>query len=63
MRKYKIKIGELTSKEAQKYLSGYFGYITIANTRNLENKIFYNLSNEWFSYDIRWKNGNKFKGL
>lgn len=39
--KHKIKIGEITSKEAQKYLCGHIGYIQIANTKNLENKLFY----------------------
>ena len=38
----KIKLGEITSKEAQKYLAGHMGYIKIANTRNLEEKLFYN---------------------
>ena len=38
--KYKIKIGELTSKEAKKYLAGHMGYIKIANTYNLEQKLF-----------------------
>ncbi len=41
MLKHKIKTGELTTKEAQKYLSGHMGYIYIANTKNLESKIFY----------------------
>ena len=26
--------------EAHKYLSGYLGYINVANTKNLENKLF-----------------------
>ena len=30
--KYKIRIGELTSKEARKYLCGHIGYIKYANT-------------------------------
>ena len=38
----KIKLGEITSKEAKKYLAGHMGYIKIANTRNLEEKLFYN---------------------
>ena len=37
-----VKAGTMTSKEAYKYLSGYFGYIKIANTRNLEKRLFYN---------------------
>lgn len=31
----------MTSKEAQKYLAGHLGYIKIANTYNLESKLFY----------------------
>ncbi len=37
---YKIKNGEITSKEAKKYLAGHNGYIKIANTYNLEKKLF-----------------------
>lgn len=37
-----IKAGTMTSKEAYKYLSGHLGYIKIANTRNLEKRLFYN---------------------
>ena len=40
--KEKIKQGEITSKEAKKYLAGHMGYIKIADTYNLENKLFYN---------------------
>lgn len=40
--KEKVRQGEITSKEAQKYLVGHLGYIKIANTYNLENKLFYN---------------------
>lgn len=39
--KYKIKKGEITSKEAQKYLCGHKGYIKLANTHNLIEKYFY----------------------
>lgn len=39
--KLNIKNGTMTSKEAQKYLTGHLGYIRIANTYNLENKLFY----------------------
>ena len=39
--KYKIRIGELTSKEARKYLCGHMGYINIASVNNLANKVFY----------------------
>lgn len=38
--KYKIMQGEVTSKEAKKYLAGHLGYIKIANTYNLEKKLF-----------------------
>ncbi len=41
--KEKIKQGKITSKEAKKYLAGHMGYIKIANTYNLENKLFYSL--------------------
>ncbi len=37
-----VKAGKMTSKEAYKYLSGHLGYIKIANTKNLEEKLFYN---------------------
>ncbi len=39
--KHKIKRGNITSKESQKYLCGYFGYIKIANTYNIRTKLFY----------------------
>ena len=39
--KEQIKLGKITSKEAHKYLAGHMGYIKYANTRNLENKLFY----------------------
>ena len=39
--KEKIKQGEITSKEAKRYLAGHMGYIKIADTYNLENKLFY----------------------
>lgn len=39
--KENIKQGTITSKEAQKYLAGHLGYIKIANTYTLENKLFY----------------------
>ena len=39
--KEKIKQGEITSKNAKRYLAGHMGYIKIANTYNLENKLFY----------------------
>ena len=31
----------MTSKEAYKYLAGHVGYINIANTYKLEQKLFY----------------------
>ena len=37
-----VKAGTMTSKEAYKYLSGHLGYIKIANTKNLEDRLFYN---------------------
>ena len=39
--KHEIKQGNMTSKEAKKYLAGHMGYIQYANTSNLLNKIFY----------------------
>ncbi len=38
--RYKVKTGEISSKEAKKYIAGYLGYIQIANTRILEEKVF-----------------------
>lgn len=40
--KMQIKAGELTSKEAKKYLCGHFGYMKIANVYNLSKKYFAN---------------------
>ena len=37
----KIKQGQISNKEAHKYLAGHMGYIKIANTYNLEKKLFY----------------------
>lgn len=39
--KEKIKDGEMTSKEAHKYICGHLGYIKYANIYNLCNKLFY----------------------
>lgn len=39
--KWKIKTGQITSKEAKKYLSGHIGYIKYANINNLCKKVFY----------------------
>ena len=38
--KYRIRVGELSSKDARKYLCGHFGYIKYANVKNLAEKIF-----------------------
>ena len=38
--RYEIKNGRLTSKDAKKYLAGHLGYLKIANTKNLELKLF-----------------------
>ena len=38
--RYEIKNGKMTSKDAKRYLAGHLGYLKIANTRNLELKIF-----------------------
>ena len=38
--KLKIKKGELTSKEAKRYLCGHFGYMKYADTYNFINKYF-----------------------
>ena len=35
----KVKEGKITSKEAKKYLCGHLGYLKIANTYNIENKL------------------------
>ena len=39
--KLQIKNGKLTSKDAQKYLCGHFGYIKYANIYNLTNSLFF----------------------
>lgn len=39
--KKKIKNGNMTSKQASKYLSGHIGYIKYADTHNLIEKLFY----------------------
>ena len=36
----KVQAGEITSKEAKKYLAGHLGYIRIANVKNLKEKLF-----------------------
>lgn len=42
----KVKLGKMSSKEAQKYLTGHLGYIKIANVHKLTNKLFYSDANE-----------------
>lgn len=37
-----IQKGNLTTKDAIKFISGHLGYIKMANTRNLEKSLFYN---------------------
>ena len=47
----------MTSKEAKKYLAGHMGYIKIANTYNLEQKLFciYKWSNKYTnSYNYKY---------
>ena len=44
--KLKIKNGEITSKEAKKYLCGHFGYLKYANTYNFVGKYFEYEKNE-----------------
>ena len=39
----KVKKGEMTSKEAKRYLAGHLGYIQIANVHQLKNKLFINI--------------------
>ena len=39
--KREIQKGNMTSKEAKKYLVGHLGYIKIANVKNLKDKLFY----------------------
>ena len=39
--KYEIRTNQINSKEAHKYLAGHFGYIDIANVKNLIEKLFY----------------------
>lgn len=42
--KRKIKNGNLTSKEAKKYLCGHFGYIKYADIHSLTDKLFYKVN-------------------
>ena len=39
--KYQIRTGQISSKEAHKYLAGHLGYIDIANVKNLKDKLFF----------------------
>ena len=41
-----IKQGNISSKEANKYLCGHLGYIKIANTYSLEQKLFFKENEE-----------------
>lgn len=41
--KNQIKYTDMTSKDAKKYLCGYFGHMKYANTYNLKNKLFVNI--------------------
>ena len=38
--RYEIKNERMTSKDAKRYLAGHLGYLKIANTKNLELKLF-----------------------
>ena len=38
--KWKIKEGNISSKEAKRYLCGHIGYMNIASVNNLTNKLF-----------------------
>lgn len=38
--KYQVRTNKINSKEAQKYLCGHLGYLKIANTRELEKRLF-----------------------
>ena len=38
--RYEIKNGRMSSKDAKRYLAGHLGYLKIANTKNLELKLF-----------------------
>ena len=39
--KQKVKDGEISSKEAKRYLAGHIGYVKWADIYNLSNKLFY----------------------
>ena len=39
--KYEIRTNKLKTQEAYRFLAGHFGYIEIANVKNLKEKIFY----------------------
>ena len=55
--KYRIRVGEIDSKEARKYLCGHFGYIKYANVKNLAEKIFemWNWKNATFYFLTKGK--------
>ena len=42
-----IKQGNISSKEANKYLCGHLGYIKIANTYSLEQSLFFKENEKW----------------
>jgi len=37
----KIKEGEISSRDAYKYVAGYMGYIKVADVKKLTEKLFY----------------------
>ena len=39
--KYEIRTNKIDTQNAYKFLAGHFGYIDIANVKNLKEKIFY----------------------
>ena len=39
--KEKVKNGEITSKEARRYIAGHLGYIKYADVYELKNRLFY----------------------
>ena len=39
--KYEIRTNQINTKEAYRFLAGHFGYIDIANVKNLKERIFY----------------------
>ena len=39
--KKEVQKGNMSSKEASRFICGHLGYMKYANTRNLEEKLFY----------------------